>query len=415
MILSCATNSVRNDHCVVPLAISLTINSTQILLSEAEWIKMDNIDNVDNIDNIDNIESIESTDDADIENNEDNIENIDSDDNIDNYINITDFMEIKERLEKIESLTQKLNSFKSSLSNHEIFLYDSLHELKKGKSKFDRISRISVINIFKSAISAGKSVADEKKIRLDYVLGNREYKELRQSAGNIKRDISFIETEIESERDEIARLKNQNKRSMSYIDYMYEPGRKSFLNTTHEQQLSDLKNKEKEMLEIIEIGRKISVTLNESRENIIKADNYWNDRRKDFADFTGFENIKTKQAALYQILFSGTDKNDYIRKAGTMLYHLVDTIKSFTSAIYNINQNQLSYIAVYEIKDYDIAIDFIDYFHACIFEDVRNKKDFKQDSEILDNMSEKIHKIIGELEDLKSVITDKLEHLNELK
>jgi len=375
--------------------------------------------------------NIENTEDTD---NKDNIAVIDrkntkSDTN--SYINITDFIEIKDKLEKIESFNQKLNSCKSSLSNHEMFLYDNLHELKKEKVKLDSLQRISFDNLCKSV--RGK-VGEEKKVRLDFMLRNKRYGELRKTVENIRNDINIIKSNIETEREEIAELKNKNRHSIGYIDYMYEIGKKSVLINAaqYEQQISYLKNKEKEVAEIIESGKKICGNIHEAAQRILQAESWtnpnlkrvmdksakpaksagWNknDRRGE-KDENG-KNFNSRKSVLYQIVFGERDRAESILKAEQILYNLIYPMKSFTSAIYNINQNQLMYNVSYDIKDYGIAADFIDYFYSTVNEDMKNKIDLSGDYFILDNLYIKINKIIDGLRDLKSVVAKKIERLS---
>ncbi|MCL2775881.1 MAG: hypothetical protein FWD71_21430 [Oscillospiraceae bacterium] len=366
--------------------------------------------------------NIENTDDINDTENEDNIysiKNKEAQNDTDSYINITDFIEIKEKLEKIESFNQKLNSCKSSLSNHEMFLYDNLHELKKEKVRLDSLQKISFDNLCKSM--RGK-VEDEKKIRLDFMLRNKRYGELRKVAENIRQDVSLIKSNIEVEQYEIAKLKNKNRHSISYIDYMYETGKKSASNSValYEQQVSDLKNKEKEVAEIIESGKKLCANIHEAAQRILQAESWTNPNLKRVMDKsakTGSENkeksgnFNARKTILYQIVFGQRDRNDSILKVEQILYNLIYPMKSFTSAIYNINQNQLSYIVSYEIKDYDTAIEFIDYFYSTVNEDIKDKMDLSDDYFMLDNLYIKINKIINGLKDLKSVVAKKIERL----
>ena len=276
---------------------------------------------------------------------------------------------------------ENIRGLKDLAFEYEMALYDSIAMLSEAKTKIKNLKKFSIGNIRDFLLD--KSAETEKNAQNRYNSEKELYDEARVCLGEIRNDMKLM------------------------ADYEQIP---EYTEYTYEQKISALKDKEKELDDLMNLGRKLIEISNELMKKTEKADLYLRFRH------TSKRHLKEDASPppnmlLYTIIFGESDKNKILGKVYRSVSNMSPLMKSFAEKLNKINKNRLHFVKTANLKNRDISVAFLDYFYLAVTDDMKERKDLSDDYRILDGLCEKIGKITSEAFGVKEAIVKNLDQL----
>ena len=214
-----------------------------------------------------------------------------------------------------------MGNLKETKFEFEMTLYDSAIALGEAKEKIASLKKYSIKNICNFLLD--KSAEAEKEAWRIYNSEKEIYDKSRVCLDEIIDEIKLDNGQIDE---------NLDKENMKY---------------SYGQKIESLKNMEKDLEEVINLGKKIVEIQNDTLKKMDRADLYLKSR---YATERNEKDSVPVRGTLYFFIYGESDKNKIIGKIYLNLSNLAKLMKAFVLKIDKINKKRPDFLETEKLK-----------------------------------------------------------------
>ena len=317
------------------------------------------------------------------------------------------FHEIEANIAMIEQEVDELND---ALIEAALVLYDEIEIFNEHRRKINALKSGGLKKSFYKL--TGKYGTTEAQLQRQFFKEKQRYDNSRKPMQELQEKIKEAKANLANEHTELRRLKESPNFDVSVLT-------KSADDTTNGadtppvkedmyQKATELLAKEKQLTELIDSKKRVGNIMAEIVQKMEDVNQYIDKEKAVKLSKSQGLTVNAKRKTLFEIVF---DKRDMIKNIDDIYLFMSDTaanLKSVITKTIDINKNQSALAPIPKIGDNGITVHFIEYFYSIICGDLSEKQSLSDDINTVNDINEKLGKIINEEANIRAKVADEL-------
>ena len=303
--------------------------------------------------------------------------------------------QIQEKETAVLALEHELDSLTDALTDNALLLYDNIGAFYEARAKADKFTTKAGAKLFYKI--TGRYDDAESKIKNQCDSAKQAYDECRKPVSEIQEKIRVTKNTLAAETNELKKLKEQAGNTET-------GGKEKNIKEKKDMRTTELRAKEKELTDLIDTGKRAGSIALEIMQKM-EAVNEYTARQASKKSSDAKLTVTPKNKIGYEALFDKKDAAQNIDDIYSSMSDVSYILKSFISKMSATNKNLSAYP---KISDNGVTIAFIDYFYSILCTSIRDKEYLTDDHSMIEDINEKLGKVINEAVDIRAKITQAL-------